>query len=373
MKYLHVMTMDSPLYNNMIVEMINNEFGFNANDHEFVFTNDNSYNISKRYPNTRCRIDYLDKKLRNIRNDSTKFDFILMHNLNLTKQQFLFLNKKLANQMIWCVWGSDLYNRKKKIPPEFNFYRKLRRLIGNISFDLIQKPKIKMFNSINIGFTYDEIEVRRLYGDNIRVVNAQYGLGYDFQMVKEVIRNSHIRKVEDPIKIMIGHSAYPFLNHIKIMNELERFKNENIIITIPMNYGDKSYAEKITYHAEKLFKGKLQLVTEFMDPKAYLGYLSTIDIAIFDFKHQAALGNIYLLLYMGKKLFLNSQGIVYQGLSKEGIKVFEVESLEEINYNELSCINFDISRGVEFGKSMIDPDIIADKWRSLFTRLQSTR
>ena len=48
-----------------------------------------------------------------------------------------------------------------------------------------------------------------------------------------------------------------------------------------------------------------------MPLEKYIQFLWKMDIAIFDFKQQAALGNIMNLLYMGKKIFLPSDNIMY--------------------------------------------------------------
>ena len=51
-------------------------------------------------------------------------------------------------------------------------------------------------------------------------------------------------KIDDPIRNMVDHSAYEYLHHIDILDKLVVYKNENIIISLVLAYGNKAYAEK---------------------------------------------------------------------------------------------------------------------------------
>lgn len=79
------------------------------------------------------------------------------------------------------------------------------------------------------------------------------------------------------------------------------YKNEDIKIVLPLSYGDISYAETIETYARTLYGDKVLILRENLGFLDYVKLIKTIDIAIFDYKHQSALGNIMLLLLWGKK------------------------------------------------------------------------
>jgi len=170
---------------------------------------------------------------------------------------------------------------------------------------------------------------------------------------------------------MIGHSAYHFLNHKYLLEKLEKYKDENILISIPLNYGDNAYAKQIEELAIKIYGYKVEIIKNYMESDEYLKYLMTVDIAIFDYRHQAALANIYLLLYMEKKLFLNSRGIIYKGMTNEHVKVFQVEDIDKLHYNEFIENKFEHTNGKKFSKLMLDENSIISKWKALIDKLRS--
>ncbi|MFJ5717809.1 TDP-N-acetylfucosamine:lipid II N-acetylfucosaminyltransferase [Neobacillus sp. NPDC093127] len=371
MKYLHIMTMPSLIYNNMIVEMINNENYFNLDEHTFVFSDKKSYDVSKQYLNVKLNVSILDKKMSNFNRLALDYDWIFMHSLSLTRKQFVYLNSNIAKKIIWCVWGSDLYNRRTKFMDELNFYKKVRRILANIVFDLTQRYKVRLFNSIGIGFMYDRYEINRIYGNEVKVVKAPYGLGYGLEKVRSVINQYKGNFEKKPVKIMVGHSAYPFLNHELLLRKLEKFKEENIIISIPLSYGDDSYSQEIEQKAIELYGEKVEVIKNYMSSEEYLTYLMSVDIALFDYKHQSALGNIYLLLFMGKKLFLNNDGIIYKAMRNENVEVFKIDDISNLNFNDFINNDFDVTTGQRISKLVLDEKSISNSWYELFTSLKN--
>ena len=106
MKYLHYMKIPSPVYNNMIIEMIANNKQFDINEHEFIITNRESFEVSKKYKNVIFDPNYnVDK----INHNSRNYDYIFIHGFSFKYYEQLLLKKKSLKKMIWCVWGHDLY------------------------------------------------------------------------------------------------------------------------------------------------------------------------------------------------------------------------------------------------------------------------
>ena len=238
-------------------------------------------------------------------------------------------------------------------------------LIKKILFYTVQIPKIKNIFAIGAGFEYDRLEAKKIYGIK-NVVSAPYGLGYDLALIDKVMMNYDSSFQErKTINVMIGHCAYSFLKHMEVMRLLERFKGENIKIMLPLNYGDERYKAELL-SALKKTDLEYEVLLEFMKAEDYLEYLKKVDIAIFDFKHQAAMATIMILLYMGKKIYLPKDSIVYKGFLKEGIEVFDYEKIQDESYEIFSDFSFDKSKGIQFTRKRLDINWISGEWKALF-------
>ena len=122
----------------------------------------------------------------------------------------------------------------------------------------------------------------------------------------------------DCINILIGHSCDPNLNHIEVLEDLLKFKDENIKIYIPLSYGIMANGDQVERKAKDLFGDKVFCLREMMDRDQYLDFLATIDIAIFNTQRQIGLGNLAPLRYMGKKLFIPAGSVCINILDLKG-------------------------------------------------------
>ena len=69
------------------------------------------------------------------------------------------------------------------------------------------------------------------------------------------------------------------LNHIKALKALEKFKDENIKIVLPLSYsGDKQYLEEIYKYLECVFKGKYIVLKDFIPKEEYFKILENFKI-----------------------------------------------------------------------------------------------
>ena len=370
MKFLHLMTIPSSIYNHMIVKMINDENCFISKNHKFLFTNKMSFEISCEYQNIELDEHLLDDdKLEKFNIIIQNYDFVLLHALNFKIKQFLHLKEKNnLKKIIWCVWGHDLYIKKLHSK---SLYRNLTFLYKQKLRIIIRRNKVKNFKGIAIGFQYDHHEVYKQYGKDIKIFKAPYGLGYSEKIIEDAVCSIQKNTSSERCKVMIGHCAFSFLNHENLLNKLRKFDNEKITISLPLSYGDNGYAEMVEMVAKDIYQDKVEIIRDFMKPQAYLEYLNGIDVAIFDYTHQAALANIYLLLYLGKKVFLNSEGVIYKALVDEKVQVFDVDNIGTMDYDDFTNSDFDRSKGISFAKDMIDEKIIRDNWRKLFEDLRS--
>lgn len=348
LKYIHIMSHKSLIYNAQIVNMINeNKEQFSKEEHLFVISDSEVYEQVKKYNNT-VWVKDISTNIRQFKNYANKCEYIFLHSNTLSTKILLFLNNKTLNKIIWCEWGHDLYNKEK----------------------YIRKKRIQKFYAIGIGFQYDAIEAKRKYGSNMKIVMTPYGYKKDNQKkIDEIIENSKMEK--DYKKIMIGHSAYEFLNHIDLLHKLSKYRDENIKISLVLAYGCEEYAEKVKNEAIMLFgKEKVEIIDKLMSQEEYIKYLSTVDICLLDYKHQSALGNIYYLLYMGKKLFLNKNGVIKLFTILENIETYNTDEIECMNYEEFSKKVLSPKYGKQFAEFHISEKNYVELWKNTISELK---
>lgn len=354
MKFLHYMPIASDFYNGGTIKLINGEKEFDRDEHTFFVKYAINQKDIQEYSNV-----ILKPKLsaREFEIWAKEYDFIILHAWSISYIQQMLISDEAAKKIIWCVWGHDLY--------KFSNAGLKKDIKSNIIHFLIKKiqiPFVKKVYAICYSFPYDKREIMNVYGGDIRTFHVSYDFGYNLNKVVNIAQKA---SKDEALKVMVGHSSYNFLNHINILERLKVYKNQNIKIFIPLNYGDMNYREKIKEYCRS-YPLEVVILEEKLSKDEYVGYLSSIDIAIMDFKHQAALGNIYLLLLLAKKIYLNGEGIIYNGLKEEGISVFDSRDIGKINYDEFAEMGYKKGRGREWVMKMVDSEETILRWKHLF-------
>ena len=130
----------------------------------------------------------------------------------------------------------------------------------------------------------------------------------------------------DIVNIQVGNSATTSNHHIDCFDMLEGMAN--ICIYVPLSYGDKHYADSIKRVGEARFGDRFVALESFMPFDTYMAFLHTIDIAIFKQNRQQGMGNIFALLAMGKKIYLDSSTTHYDFLRELGFRVFDIRDFD---------------------------------------------
>jgi len=296
------------------------EKNFNSTEHLFIFISggdEKVFFIPKANNIININNLYIGKKnILKLSNTLTPYfkqaDKVILHSLFSDDLiNYLYLHQKFLKKSFWVMWGGDLYAHiltKQTIKNTFFRYRKKRviKLMGGLvtyikgDFELAKKW---------YGATGQHYECF-MYPSNI----------YKEYSLKE--------KINKTINIQVGNSADSTNNHIKIFEKLKKYKNENINIYVPLSYGNKEYARKVTIKGKKLFKDKFHPMTEFMEFDKYLDFLGHIDIAIFAHKRQQAMGNIITLLGLGKKVYMRNDITPWNLFKDINVKVYDISNIK---------------------------------------------
>lgn len=346
--FIHFMAVDSPIFNGVLIQLINETM--KAEEHMFLVGGKDAYiRLSKQYKNVVYEPNF---QLSTIQKYDTGREILIVHSMFLTSTELCCLETKQLKRLVWCVWGHDLYQKRES--------RTLKMWVRNWRAD----RKIGDIRAIVAGFKYDINEIRHRFGKSVPVYNAFYASGYYKDDVDCIVRN--YQRTDARTHIMVGHSAYSFLQHKKIFRQLEKYKNEDMVITLMLSYGDKEYATKIVEDASKMFGvEKLNVIHNFMTWHEYIQLLCNIDIAIFDFDHQAAFGNLILLSYLGKKIYLSPTGVMYRAFKTENSEVYSCLDIGRITFEELRTKK-QLNANTNYAESLLNKENIITQWKNLF-------
>lgn len=253
----------------------------------------------------------------------------------------------LLRKTYWLIWGGDLY-----------LHNKPRKSLLEVCHELFRRIVIARMGHLVTYVRGDADYARMWYG-------AKGKLHHCFLYLSNILSdnclNQERSKPGEPIRILIGNSADPSNRHSEILEKLESFKNENILIFAPLSYGSKIYAELVSKLGKTKFGNKFIPLTELMMFDQYKKFLATIDIAIFNHDRQQGMGNLIPLLGMGKKVFINEKITTWNFLKEIGIKCFSNSCLD---LSPLS--NTDMNKNISLVKAIFSEATLYQQWNLIF-------
>ncbi|OJG09660.1 hypothetical protein RU93_GL000643 [Enterococcus aquimarinus] len=266
-------------------------------------------------------------------NTCSEYDKVIIHYLNFKTIEIfkLLFHPQIFEKIIWVAWGADLYQWKEKI--EGSLSRRVSLLARNFIAKSFRR-RIKYFVGIfppDIKYFKDEFQTnsKTFYASYVgNLYNPLYKNKQDFDDLEYKITH------DKTINIQIGHSSTKILNHLESLQDLKKYKNENIKIYLPLNYGDMNYGDIVESEANKIFGGKVECIREMMSKEEYMQYLSTIDIAIFNTTRQIGLGNISPMLYMNKKMFMPKDSVMYNFYRSQNIDIWDYNKIKNLSFHE---------------------------------------
>lgn len=305
-KVVHIINNDK--FANSFIKFI--EKYFNDNEHLYIFLyGEDQEKFSIPQKNNVLNINNQYNKINNIVTLSKiltpyikKADKVILHSIytrNLII--YLFTHQKYLIKCYHVMWGGDFYFPEKQ--------------------NWIKKQVIK-----NMGhfITY-------IHGD-YKLAQKWYGAKGNyhecFMYPSNLYKEYDIKpKSHKTINIQVGNSADPTNNHLEVFEKLEKYKDDDIRIIVPLSYGNQEYAKEVIAQGQKIFGDKFEPLTEFMSFEKYLDLLAEIDIAIFNHNRQQAMGNTITLLGLGKKVFMRDDITPWKTFENIEVSVFNINNL----------------------------------------------
>lgn len=376
-KYLHVMTHHHSSFNAGVIELIKKcDQSFIYGEHVFIVTHNDLKDQYAKDENVVYIPHIFGINFSSFLKYATESEIVFLHqNWCLDFVRFLFTPKKIKRKYIWCVWGHDLYKDNTPLPIR-NIATSIKYFIKSILMGfgryLIDR-EIGLYKGIGVGYKYDALEVKKRFKDKVQIFRTPYSSsGINTVRLDEIIAKCCKENKTDSYRVMVGHSAHPYLNHISILDKLSKYRNEPILISLVLVYGNMDYAKYVSDYAVKIFgPEKVEVKRDRMTIEEYVQYLNSVDVAIFDQKIQSALGNVHQLLYLKKKVFINSKGFLKTPMELENIYLPITDEIADMTFEQF--LEYDqgvIDAGHEFIKQIYKPGAIEGMWKRTLCRLE---
>ncbi|NKB38879.1 MAG: hypothetical protein GKR93_17235 [Gammaproteobacteria bacterium] len=225
---------------------------------------------------------------------------------------YLCLFPSLARKCYWVIWGKDLYFHKTLLK---------KRLYHSV-FEFFRKIAIRKIPYI-ITFNEGDFQLaEKWYHCNAKLFKS-------FMYPSNLYDVYPITRPENgKVVILLGNSADESNNHLEAFRLLEKYKDADIEIVVPLSYGNQKYTNTVIKMGKELFANKFIPLTDFIPLNDYLDLLARVDIGLFMHKRQQAMGNITTLLGMAKKVYLRSDITTWKLMHTLDIKVFNVANFK---------------------------------------------
>jgi dTDP-N-acetylfucosamine:lipid II N-acetylfucosaminyltransferase len=312
-----------------------------SNEIAFILDNDTSSNVSSKlneYGIPFLLYDNSKKGLKEIIVRSEQFDGVIFHSLGEPQVKILCgINSKVKTFLKF--FGYELYNLEMKNFLTEKTLKIYQPPVENFSIFSLLKRKLQIL--LNLDYYVNLDNQKKIYKkfDAILIVNKyEYEELNHFFYLPKLIERQLIDQIGDINKckviankanqVIVGNHGGEINNHIDILDIIKDFDNKSgIEFKMFFSYGNqREYAYKI----KKIAMGmnRVTLIENFLSMKEFeMVYESSAAVVINSYR-QNALGNIFMAIEVGCKVYLNKKGSTYKWLISEGFNISEVSDLE---------------------------------------------
>lgn len=229
-----------------------------------------------------------------------------------------------------CIvfWGGDLYEFRK---PVDSFKRKLARYIKKYVISKVNSVATLLPGDYKILSQYCKVPAKKYL--------AMYAEPIDLIEKQEKIRS--IQKSQSPYYLIVGNSGSPENLHIDALKMLEKYREEDIQILVPLSYGGtKEYVNSVIEFGRNLFQEKFLPLTKFMSLDEYWNILNKCVVGIFNNNRQQAMGNINALAFFGAKIYIRSDTVMWDAYTNQRKMFFsDVNDIVNLSFKDFLCFS----------------------------------
>jgi dTDP-N-acetylfucosamine:lipid II N-acetylfucosaminyltransferase len=250
---------------------------------------------------------------------------------------YKWVAKHNFNELNWMIWGADLYNLPDS---NFSFYEsETEKYIKRqwIGYDFLYRLKVLVTNSKYKNYAYTKVNRVFTWMDSeyqfacsqLPTLKAKHEFFYyenetAYHRIERRAKEDHDSSTKP--RFILGNSGTPTNNHLDIIKAISNI-GINVDLLIPISYGDKKYIRYLKSHVQFYKGGKIEFIDQFMNFDAYLEFLGSSDGLIMNNIRPQGYGNIFLMMALGKPVFLNSKNISVSDLNNNQLIWNEISSI----------------------------------------------
>jgi hypothetical protein len=284
---------------------------------------------------------------------------------------FILKNKPPHVKVIWSVWGSDAYDHLG----DQNIFEPLTKNVRDKSLYQFLKPSILYtcyhFLRYRVKPVIKELKLLQLVDYVITVLPNEYAIiKKEFNLNAEYLDYNYginnfneFKKTTLGNSILVGNSATASNNHLDIFDIIQ---NTNKKIIVPLSYGAydfNKYKSSIISEGKRVFEDNFYPIEHFMPLDDYRELTLSCNSVIMYHIRQQALANIFMSLYQGMRVFLNSKSPTYSFLKSEGIIIFDLKQDYKLLGLELNEKEKQINKKIVF--NLRGRNVIVEKTKGI--------
>jgi len=287
-------------------------------DHFFVFRSWNEHNgLSQEALLRSVKITTRRQLLFQLTPLLKSADRVVFHSFTIGISLFywLFAIRKIKSAWL-ALYGSELYWDKYAILTPWNRLQELMR-----------RSIFARIGHIITIIDQDFLLFQSKYAPQVRQAHAFVPIpgNLDALEFKPVTQKS-ISK----LTILLGNSATPTNHHKEIMELLSLLPfRDHLKIVCPLSYGETNYAEEVEFFGKELFQDNFVALREYLPAEQYTEILYSVDLAIMNHDRQQALGNIFTLLCIGKKVYIRGDNPATGFFEARKITIGKIEEISD--------------------------------------------
>jgi len=256
----------------------------------------------------------------------SRADKVILHGLNelFTMIAILLIPSLFRKKGVWFYWGAELHKFKKS-----------KTNLKNRFLLSIQRKAVQNIGYLAVGMPSEYNDIKAFFNTNSKPIWSFKYPSNMFDFTEELEQKSVDFIQQTSLKIMIGHSADPSNEHLKLLHLLNQLLStkDDFSLYMPLSYGQNVNLGEIKSTGYKLFGDRFVPILKLLSLSDYRSYLSEINMAIFPQKRQQGMGNITYLLANGATVYLHPEANHSVYFKKLGITI---ASSEEITLKPIS-------------------------------------
>lgn len=272
--------------------------------------------------------------------NTAEYDTVFIHQFTPLLYRWVATNE--FKNLNWMVWGADLYNLPgiaAELYEEMTLSQYIRRgfslerILYQLKVSLLhQRFKTSAYKKVRRVLTWMKTEYD-FAKQHLPVTQAQYEFFFyenelPYQALDKIIGESPQPISADVPTYILGNSSSPDLNHLDAVSWMHRH-GIKANLRIPVSYGDKRYADFLRKRLAFYKGGQIQFVDRYMNIEEYLRFLYQSDGLIMNNIRPQGYGNVFMMMYLGKKVFLNEKNVSTRDLAENGLAWFPLHDLAD--------------------------------------------